>query len=529
MKTSLYNPVFINPQAYYVFPQLYDIQPKTDDFIEKAVFAGQLKVHNLNDNSVKWYERTTSIDLNEFAGSNILISQYTKEGAVVLGEWQLPGMSGPSFDKSLVDAWFMSGLVNSDKPTELVGINGNKFATKNFAWNSRSGFNGYTANFNAWIYSSEKGILTRTDNRINIKSIANITGGLIEDITAEGIPSFKVSVKGVNGLRLGYQYVPNVGGALTRIVIKEDGIYTLPVSYGKYTGFIGLDIIPSCDITIEQVPLYEGSLCFDGIDDYCICDTMPIQTDYTVICKKVILASKTHTVASKRDDKTGVNNGAFQFEKLLGNSNTRVYSFGYLNQTSPTAINNIAVTYQTKDNYNGTFPLIVGSLSDTTQLTLGSTMPNLEALNGGIYYFALYDRSLTVEEIEREKIKLEDEWRKRGNIPLEYPFDFTKLYSNTEPHKLLLNDATSYYLFGGESGDRSFSVPSYKVKVTGLIDGDSVYIQAGGEWNIFVNITENGTYTIPATTYVNEAGYYEYSWQSMLNNGSKVTVEMLPL
>lgn len=26
MKTILYNPIFINPQAYYVFPQLYDIE-----------------------------------------------------------------------------------------------------------------------------------------------------------------------------------------------------------------------------------------------------------------------------------------------------------------------------------------------------------------------------------------------------------------------------------------------------------------------------------------------------------------------
>lgn len=25
MKTILYNPIFINPQAYYVFPQLYNL------------------------------------------------------------------------------------------------------------------------------------------------------------------------------------------------------------------------------------------------------------------------------------------------------------------------------------------------------------------------------------------------------------------------------------------------------------------------------------------------------------------------
>lgn len=42
MKTILYNPIFINPQAYYVFPQLYDIE-KGDLFIEPAVYSGYLR------------------------------------------------------------------------------------------------------------------------------------------------------------------------------------------------------------------------------------------------------------------------------------------------------------------------------------------------------------------------------------------------------------------------------------------------------------------------------------------------------
>lgn len=42
MKTCLYKPVFVNPQAYFVFPQLYDMQPKTDNFVEQAIFTGRL-------------------------------------------------------------------------------------------------------------------------------------------------------------------------------------------------------------------------------------------------------------------------------------------------------------------------------------------------------------------------------------------------------------------------------------------------------------------------------------------------------
>lgn len=40
MKTILYQPLFINPQAYFVFPQLYHIE-------EVANFAGTIKFTNV--------------------------------------------------------------------------------------------------------------------------------------------------------------------------------------------------------------------------------------------------------------------------------------------------------------------------------------------------------------------------------------------------------------------------------------------------------------------------------------------------
>lgn len=117
MKTILYNPIFINPQAYYVFPQLYDIE-KGDSFIEPAVYSGYLIIEDLISNTSSQVINTKEVDFTEFAGKRIRISQYTNTGAVVLGEWLLPEdeQSGPSFHQSLVDAWFMSGLSNNDKP-----------------------------------------------------------------------------------------------------------------------------------------------------------------------------------------------------------------------------------------------------------------------------------------------------------------------------------------------------------------------------------------------------------------------------
>lgn len=88
MKTILYNPIFINPQAYYVFPQLYNIQ-KGDSFIEPAVYSGYLLIEDLISNTSSQVTDTREVDFTQFAGRRIRISQYTNIGAVVLGEWLL--------------------------------------------------------------------------------------------------------------------------------------------------------------------------------------------------------------------------------------------------------------------------------------------------------------------------------------------------------------------------------------------------------------------------------------------------------
>lgn len=92
MKTVLYRPIFINPQAYYVFPQLYDIEPRRNNiYKEQAIFAGRIDVYDVDSpDNVEHFENTREIDLNSFASRHIRIDQYTDLGAVVLGEWNLP-------------------------------------------------------------------------------------------------------------------------------------------------------------------------------------------------------------------------------------------------------------------------------------------------------------------------------------------------------------------------------------------------------------------------------------------------------
>lgn len=46
----------------------------------------------------------------------------------------------PPFNKAMVDAWFMSGLSNIDKPGSITGVMGNEMVLKNFSYALNSGF-----------------------------------------------------------------------------------------------------------------------------------------------------------------------------------------------------------------------------------------------------------------------------------------------------------------------------------------------------------------------------------------------------
>lgn len=148
MKTILYNPIFINPQAYYVFPQLYDIE-KGDSFIEPTVYSGYLLIEDLTSNTSSQVTDTREVDFTQFASKRIRISQYTNIGAVVLGEWLLP--EGDNVEDP---AWYTEALIceynpirqgctnqnmNTDNVLRDLSGNGYHMYCYNFAWNAQSG------------------------------------------------------------------------------------------------------------------------------------------------------------------------------------------------------------------------------------------------------------------------------------------------------------------------------------------------------------------------------------------------------
>lgn len=312
----------------------------------------------------------------------------------------------PPFNKAMVDAWFMSGFSNNDKPSSIRGVKGNDLALKNFAYSFSSGFGKYTVDFTKYTGSNT------TSNSISIYKEAGIDKGFATIAYSQlesDIPSYSIEIKGLDSGQILYYYRNNEG-LEKNVTYNKDGIYELPICYkeGEKGISAGFTINSVNNITITQLPsAYEDALVFDGVDDYGICTGLPILDDYTVICRRVLENNTKNVVASKS---VVAGNGAFIFE--YGNNAT--YSFS--EYTSGLAVNlKDSVSYQTKNSYNGS-TITVGNADDTDTLTLGIIREgDSRLLKGAIYYFALYNKSLTPEEIETEKERLNEEWLKRKN------------------------------------------------------------------------------------------------------------------
>lgn len=316
---------------------------------------------------------------------------------------------GNQFHESLVDAWFMSGYANGDSPASIRGVKGNELQLRNFAYALDSGFGKYAVNWDSFYGSNGVNAnFTNSDSIIHLTEILVADGKFLQTNADGTVEACQIKVEGItDDIKLRYvSYAEDDTGTYTYL---KNGINNLPISYKKYTGFAA-SVVGTCNITITQLPsAYEGALVFDGVDDYGVCTRLPIMTDYTVICKRIIETKSTNIVASKS---TASGNGAFIFE-IYDNNKNSTWSFGI--QSDVNINYNDSFSWQTKSSYNGK-NVTVGNANDTDKLLLGLLRENdARRLKGAIFYFALYNKSLTPEEIEEEKVKLEQKWNSKLN------------------------------------------------------------------------------------------------------------------
>lgn len=236
MKTILYQPLFINPQAYFVFPQLYHIE-KGDSYIEPANITGQLIINDLtkvltSTPTLNVVQDTNQVDFGLFKGKHIRISQYTNIGAVVLGEWYIPGTPEPEqpdwFKESIV-AWYSpyckQGMTNFDV------------------------IESYAEDFTRLNYYEHRGTIDRTPNKIVITESKTDTLNIIENINTS-TNDIVIKVTGVSEeLKLFVQDINSV-----RQYISKDGVYKFTNNVYQFFGFGINKVISGINVVIEQLP-----------------------------------------------------------------------------------------------------------------------------------------------------------------------------------------------------------------------------------------------------------------------------------
>lgn len=361
MKTILYNPIFINPQAYYVFPRLTRyLQPDNESTSEPANYIGtiEVKVIAYGDTTLKrTYTNTDSIDLSEFKNTWIRISLFTKVGSCVLGEWKIGNMESdlpyidPEVLASLKAVVIVGNKTNNDSDRAIVKNlvdPDNPFVISNAAFKLNSGFGKYEQDFTDWRKSSK---VTSFDSE-SIKFTSDVSWVLLyyPSSIGEDIPSFKVRIKLYGEGTLYYNYITQEG-KYANVAIKSE-IFETPICYNtKYTGEKGVNVgftlgvtSGECSGTITQIPSFEGAFVTDGIDDL-ITSTKTVQemlggsNEITVV--SMIHLVQTPSASSEKAYTNQIRTGQNYLRNYVTNGGkTGIYGYTYKGN-NVSVINNI--------------------------------------------------------------------------------------------------------------------------------------------------------------------------------------------
>lgn len=187
-------------------------------------------------------------------------------------------------------AWTVTGKTNEDEDRATIANitgNGNDLVLSNFAFSGNSGYGEYAYNFNdtSWISIPDYGVISdKTSKSFNIKSFVLADYPVLYTAVNKDSSIKKVKIKVTNSIP-GFYFGNKPANQI--IDLSTDGIYEIP-SYNSPNdvtqyGFRCSNVNDSCNITIEQIPEYEGYLVTDGVDDIASSNTFVYEADFTFI------------------------------------------------------------------------------------------------------------------------------------------------------------------------------------------------------------------------------------------------------
>lgn len=447
-----------------------------------------------------------------------------------LGSASKGGQTSP-FHPSLVDYWNFKGKSNFDKDRNTIeGIKGEILTAYNFGWAWRSEYGLFNENY--LTYNKAQNVFVTDDHSITIMNFVPANNWILSKYGNSQLNATRIRVTGLTANnQLAYGYSPTNDGARVLMAIPSDGEYDLPksvVNTQTYSvGFIVQNAL-SQNVTIQQIPEYEGAIVTDGIDDYLKLDKVGYKVG-TIIIKFKPINIKPNIVNS------------------ILNIHTDEVALQY--DTSG-VLNNNFTTYKNYGEYSvGTFNI---DKNAATPLTLGCKLSNsyrpMEYSNVAIYSVAIYQNVLTAEEIQKEINVMEYDTPNPVFVlnfdnfaykAVDYP-DFAT--GKVTTNKIVVDSTTE--TFNGaiavamnpeaDTGD-PIEVPSYKIKVTGL----NQYSVGEGNWAVGLMgmmidstkepwtypISKDGVYDIPEISLSD--GIYNLGIMAQIAIDKPIEIEIL--
>lgn len=356
-----------------------------------------------------WYEQYRKL-MEEQAQRKYGLYTPTSEG----DDDDFPSISG------MIARYSALGLTNEQMAENPIWVdktgNEHDLQMKNFAWGGMSGVGGYTENYdsNKWYKVLSRIDVTWTYKSFNVKLIKDNNSAQLfyqSSLSDTGFRVLSCTIK-VSGLTdgQGIEYVSNGTQQFVIMRIENDGIYHLPSfdfrAKNAYYGFKFLKLQESCNITIEQLPLYPGALVFDGVDDYGVCDNFPILTKekgYTVVALRQWITRGEIAQGLVSNVKNWLKDGAFllEYRNIQAEHLNKPISFGAIG--SEMDLPHI-LTYQTSKSYNGV-SITTGNFEGTDVLHVGKLAPTNvgTCINAAIWELVFLDHDATEEELTKIK------------------------------------------------------------------------------------------------------------------------------
>lgn len=450
-----------------------------------------------------------------------------------LGSASKGGQTSP-FHPSLVDYWNFKGKSNFDKDRNTIkGIKGKLLTAYNFGWSLGSGYGLFKENY--LTYNKAQNVFVTDDHSVTIMNFVPANNWILSKYGNSQLNATRIRVTGLTANnQLAYGYSPTNDGARVLMAIPSDGEYDLPksvVNTQTYSvGFIVQNAL-SQNVTIQQIPEYEGAIVTDGIDDYLKLDKVGYKIGTVIIKFVPIKFNVGWNTVFDNNKYDSPNRNFLGYSSTIENRGTTMFVSNYGDY--------LALYHNTPKQANDSLYI---SSSYTESFTAK------EFFSMALYDIAIYQDVLTAEEIQKE-INVMEYGTPNPVFALNFDnfaykaVDYPEFATGKVTTNKIVVDSTTETFNGAiavamnpeaDTGE-PIEVPSYKIKVTGL----NQYSVGEGNWAVGLMgmmidstkdpwtypISKDGVYDIPAISLSD--GIYNLGIMAQIAINKPIGIEVL--